>query len=196
MPTPRGYDGATKSRSRCLTISSVGCHLRGSKETNVLHRLRDHISNCYTRAADARRRADQTSDPERRADLLVLAKSWTQLAQNYELSEQLGCVLLQHTRDVNDRMEWRRAAVAPFDRDLEIAVIGADGIQPVEFPCQRILHGWVAAESRKLLDVQPTHWRAWTSDSATGAVRTPVRLREAASAPARKAYLLPLQSNE
>ena len=36
-------------------------------------------------------------------------------------------------------MEWQRIATAPFDRDLELAVIGYDGVHALAFPCRRIL---------------------------------------------------------
>ena len=36
-------------------------------------------------------------------------------------------------------MEWQRITSAPFDRDLELAVIGYDGVHALAFPCRRIL---------------------------------------------------------
>jgi hypothetical protein len=59
-------------------------------------------------------------------------------------------------------MEWRPISTAPFDRDLELAVIGYHGAHALAFPCRRILGGWVNAESKKRIDVRPTHWRDWS----------------------------------
>jgi len=56
---------------------------------------------------------------------------------------------------------WQHISSAPFDRDLELAVIDGDGPHALVFPCRRILNGWMKAETRERLDVHPTHWRAW-----------------------------------
>jgi hypothetical protein len=56
---------------------------------------------------------------------------------------------------------WLKIADAPFDRDLEVAVIDYDGSHAVAFPCRRILGGWVNAASRARLNIHPTHWREW-----------------------------------
>lgn len=58
-------------------------------------------------------------------------------------------------------MEWQTIAIAPFDREVELAVIGYDGVHALAFPCRRVLGGWVHAETRKQIDVRPTHWREW-----------------------------------
>jgi hypothetical protein len=59
-------------------------------------------------------------------------------------------------------MEWQPVSTAPFDRDLELAVIGYHGPHALAFPCRRILGGWVNAKSKKRIDVRPTHWRDWS----------------------------------
>lgn len=165
-------------------------------ESDVIHQLWDHISNCYTRAADAHRRAEQTVDPDHRADLLMMEESWRRLAQSYELSEQLGRVLLEHNDRQSHRMDWQRAAVAPFDRDLELATIGAGGIDPITIPCRRILHGWVTADTRVPIDIQPTHWREWSTSGRPRAIKSAVGWRRSGSGPMPKVALLPLQSGE
>lgn len=63
-------------------------------------------------------------------------------------------------------MMWQQISTAPFDRDLELAVIDADGPHPLVFPCRRILNGWMNAATRERLDVRPTHWRVWTTGSS------------------------------
>ncbi len=62
-------------------------------------------------------------------------------------------------------MTWLRIETAPFDRDLEIAVINFDGAHPVAFPCRRTSYGWADAKTTALVEIQPTHWREW--DTAT-----------------------------
>lgn len=43
-------------------------------------------------------------------------------------------------------MTWMKIETAPFDRDLEVAVIEANGdTYAVIFPCHRVLSGWTEA---------------------------------------------------
>ena len=58
---------------------------------------------------------------------------------------------------------WQPATTAPFDRDLELAVIDYDGPHTLVFPCRRILCGWLKSETGGRVDVRPTHWRPWGS---------------------------------
>lgn len=62
----------------------------------------------------------------------------------------------------NINMEWKPIAAAPFDCDLELAVIEYDGTHALVFPCRRLLHGWLNAQTKKpIYDLRPTHWRYW-----------------------------------
>ncbi len=56
---------------------------------------------------------------------------------------------------------WQPVASAPFDCDLELAVIDAGDPHALVFPCRRILGGWMNADTKERLDVRPTHWRRW-----------------------------------
>jgi hypothetical protein len=56
---------------------------------------------------------------------------------------------------------WQQVSTAPFDRDLELAVIDDDGPHALVFACRRILNGWMKVETKERLDVRPTHWRDW-----------------------------------
>jgi len=56
---------------------------------------------------------------------------------------------------------WQPILTAPFDRDLELAVINDDGHHALVFPCRRIPGGWMNAKSKKWIEVRPTHWREW-----------------------------------
>jgi len=58
-------------------------------------------------------------------------------------------------------MDWQPIATAPFDRDLELAVLTYDGPHALVFPCRRVLHGWMNSETKKPVEVRPTHWREW-----------------------------------
>jgi hypothetical protein len=57
-------------------------------------------------------------------------------------------------------MQWRHISEAPFDRDLELAVIEGEP-HVLAFPTRRVLGGWISAETKQRIDVNPTHWREW-----------------------------------
>ena len=59
---------------------------------------------------------------------------------------------------------WRPISTAPFDCDLELAVIDSGGPHALVFPCRRILGGWIDAITKGRIEVQPTHWREWNDD--------------------------------
>ncbi len=63
----------------------------------------------------------------------------------------------------NILMDWHPIANAPFDRELELAVIDEDGRHVLVFPARRTLGGWANAETKQSIDVEPTHWRQWTT---------------------------------
>jgi len=60
---------------------------------------------------------------------------------------------------------WESISSAPFNCDLELAVIDGDGPHVLVFPCRRILGGWMNALTKERIEVHPTHWRSWKSES-------------------------------
>ncbi|WP_338026550.1 hypothetical protein [Bradyrhizobium acaciae] len=51
---------------------------------------------------------------------------------------------------------------APFDRDLELAVMGADvATHALVFPCRRALEGWIKTLTGHPVQIHLTHWRNW-----------------------------------
>jgi hypothetical protein len=56
---------------------------------------------------------------------------------------------------------WQPISTAPFERDLELSVQDDDEHHALVFPCRRISSGWVNAETKRWLDLRPTHWRGW-----------------------------------
>jgi hypothetical protein len=65
---------------------------------------------------------------------------------------------------ISYRMDWQPISTAPFDRELQLAVIDAHGTHMLIFPCRRVLHGWVNAKTGAPVVVSPTHWREWNDD--------------------------------
>ena len=61
----------------------------------------------------------------------------------------------------NFQVEWQAISTAPFDRNLELAVIEPDGIHSLVFPCRRGLQGWISSATAEPVRVHPTHWRPW-----------------------------------
>jgi hypothetical protein len=57
--------------------------------------------------------------------------------------------------------KWRPIANAPFDQDLELAVLERDDAHALAFACRRTDEGWIDIQNGQYVDVNPTHWRAW-----------------------------------
>jgi hypothetical protein len=64
---------------------------------------------------------------------------------------------------------WEPITSAPYDGELELAVIDTDGEHRLVFPCRRTLGGWLNAESGARIDVRPTHWRVWNPGASSPA---------------------------
>lgn len=56
---------------------------------------------------------------------------------------------------------WEAIATAPYNRDLELAVIEGRQVHPLVFACRRASNGWVKSANRERVFVNPTHWRLW-----------------------------------
>lgn len=67
--------------------------------------------------------------------------------------------------ELNDG-SWQPIATAPFDRALELAIIGINGVHALVFPSRRVLRGWLNAETNEALSLSPTHWREWAQASS------------------------------
>ena len=63
-------------------------------------------------------------------------------------------------------MDWQPISTAPVERDLQLAVIDHDGPHALIFPCRRTPAGWVNVQTKRLIDVRPTHWREWQDNLA------------------------------
>lgn len=56
---------------------------------------------------------------------------------------------------------WNMIDTAPFDRDLELAVLEQNDIHALVFRCRRTRLGWINAATGRPVDIRPTHWREW-----------------------------------
>jgi hypothetical protein len=65
----------------------------------------------------------------------------------------------------HERAMWKSVSNAPFDRDLELAVIDGRDVHALVFSCRRVLNGWIKAETKERIDVRPTHWQEWQASN-------------------------------
>jgi hypothetical protein len=61
---------------------------------------------------------------------------------------------------------WNPIATAPFDCDLELAVLDRDGPHTLVFPSRRVVDGWINSKTKQRIDVHPTHWQQWAREPA------------------------------
>ena len=55
-------------------------------------------------------------------------------------------------------LEWQEIATAPFDREIELAVIN-DHVDLLQGTCLRHGNDWLDAETLRPVTVTATHWR-------------------------------------
>jgi hypothetical protein len=63
---------------------------------------------------------------------------------------------------------WQPVSNAPFNKDLELAVIDHEGTHALVFACRRTLIGWINSSTRERVEVCPTHWRLWSDETPFG----------------------------
>ena len=71
---------------------------------------------------------------------------------------------LQEMRERSEPPTWESISTAPYDSDLELAVIEQNRVHPLVFACRRTASGWVKVATRERVVVSPTHWRPWSGD--------------------------------
>jgi hypothetical protein len=135
---------------------------------NMLQKLSEQIGYCYQSASECNTKAADAVNEAASHEYYELERRWLTLARSYELSEHItdfSGELERRGKIAASLLGWHAISRAPFHRDLELAVLDTDGPHALVFPCRRILHGWVKAETRKTIDVRPTHWREWASEN-------------------------------
>jgi hypothetical protein len=70
--------------------------------------------------------------------------------------------------DIIPIMQWKDIIRAPYNRDLQLAVIDRDGTHALAFACRRQDGLWINAQTRRPIDVRPTHWREWECERERG----------------------------
>jgi hypothetical protein len=72
-------------------------------------------------------------------------------------------LFMRHIQETDVQWQSVVAVPAPFNVDLELAVLDSQGIHALVFPCRRIVGGWIKAQTKERMDVRPTHWRQWAN---------------------------------
>lgn len=54
----------------------------------------------------------------------------------------------------------------PKDRDVRLAVIEQGDVHALVFPCRRTGNSFVDAKTKRVVDLNPTHWQEWTAEEA------------------------------
>jgi hypothetical protein len=146
----------------------------------LLESLSEEVRQCYEHAEECAGQARASQDEKLRADYLRLAQGWLKLARSYELWQRLKLFTNEAARPKNDlsqnrplaaenkNMVWQPISIAPFDRDLELAVREYGDLRVLVFPCRRILGGWIKAATRERICINPTHWRHWSDPTPSG----------------------------
>lgn len=57
--------------------------------------------------------------------------------------------------------KWVPVSIAPSGVALEVCVMDRGSVHALAFPCRRTASGWADATTKRLLDIEPTHWRKW-----------------------------------
>jgi hypothetical protein len=146
----------------------------------MLKDLSEEMRFCHAHAEECARRAKEAADDNSRDEYLRLEERWLLLARSYELWECLTrfsneAARREKERDQAERDQaerirapngaetgWNPISTAPFDREIELAVIvGRDSPHALVFPCRRVLGGWMKAATSERIDLCPTHWREW-----------------------------------
>jgi len=142
----------------------------------MLQKLGQEERLCLERAQECAVAAKEALNGDVRAQYQRLEKSWLTLAKSYQFAHDHGkdrrAEFELHALEAEkpkapgypDR-EWRSVSRAPFDCDLELAVIDANGAHALVFPSRRILGGWIKAKTKQRIELYPTHWRKWRDRS-------------------------------
>jgi hypothetical protein len=146
----------------------------------LLENLSEEVRQCHEHAEECAGQARATQDEKLRADYLRLAQGWLKLARSYELWQRLKLFTNEAARRKNDltqnirplaaenkNMVWQPISIAPFDRDLELAVRDGGDLHVLDFPCRRIPGGWIKAATKERICVGPTHWRHWSDPTSS-----------------------------
>jgi len=65
---------------------------------------------------------------------------------------------------MNNGQVWQTIATAPYDRDLELAVVEGNHVHALVFACRRTPVGWIKVATHERVTVSPTHWRPWLAN--------------------------------
>jgi hypothetical protein len=91
---------------------------------------------------------------------------WRRRSYVIQVKAESGCRLLycydySITQAFMTDDTWQPINTAPFDCDLELAVVEGKETHALVFRCRRASAGWINATTGERINVDPTHWRKW-----------------------------------
>jgi CheY-like chemotaxis protein len=102
----------------------------------MLQKSDDPIAGCYERAARSAQRAKSEKNASIRADLLLMEKTWTHLAQSYEFIQSLESFLLNADRFTADLHKPTMISIVdddPYAREATQTLLQALGYTAISF---------------------------------------------------------------
>jgi hypothetical protein len=74
-----------------VSVDAAEQHFSSQGGITIMRRknIEDNFQKCLDRAANARRRAEEATDPARKAEYLRLESNWIRLARSYEFAKRL-----------------------------------------------------------------------------------------------------------
>jgi len=102
--------------------------------------------------------AGQRAEPVRRYHLDFPYDKQASMRNGSPIVGYNGC----EEADAMDELVWEKISAAPYDRDLELAVIEGDHMYALVFACRRTASGWIKTPSMERVTISPTHWRIWS----------------------------------
>src|SRR5262245_55556098 len=101
----------------------------------MLQRLSEQVRACHERAAEARSRAEATTDPAVKADFLEMERRWLALARSHAYTESRGDFTTamsgtQHKLPKpDDALSLQEISTLPFRRATSMPCMTASSIQ-------------------------------------------------------------------
>ena len=122
----------------------------------MLQKLSEQLQTCHERAADAKRRADEATDPALKTNFLEMENHWLFLARSYTFTESLEQFTVEMSARERSRSPRERLPVpGPLFNLLPVAIYVCDPEGLILFYNRRAAELW--GRSPKLEDLSLIH---------------------------------------
>jgi len=153
----------------------------------MLQRLGEQVRECQERAADAKRKAEETEDPARKAEFLGMEKHWLLLASSFEFSESLGDFTAENAKRIRELDAYLATTASRddpaqpheisgfFDQERDPTQLDLFGRRPAEFIERRLVEAALReseGRSRWLASIVEFSDDAIVSKDLNGVIKT------------------------